>query len=182
VREEIVECTAPLRRQPRRPQAAGGRGRRADREAARGDAAMRRRRFEWEGATVENRRRDPAPGAPIGAGGRRRCPIEREVREGADEAVLALPPLRRDRAPAQGLRVEARAGSGGVLPSSRGPCGKRWSSPATPTVPPRRRGPSSGARGGGRASAGQTWGPRGTPVGAAGSTRRAAGPPTPRAC
>ena len=63
---------------------------------------MRARRFEWEGA-ARDRGRDPRLGRGVGAAGRRRRPqIEREVREGGDEAVLrADRALRRDRARAR---------------------------------------------------------------------------------
>ena len=85
VREEIARVHRPLRRQPRRPQAARRRGRRADREAARGDGAMRIERFEWEGRRARRRRR-----SRCGAWSRR-CraastsrAIEREVLDGGD--------------------------------------------------------------------------------------------------
>ena len=62
VREEIVELHRALRRQPRRPQAALARGRRADREAARGDVAMKARALRVGGADAGGRRPRSAPG------------------------------------------------------------------------------------------------------------------------
>src|SRR6187549_1931638 len=78
----------PLRRQPRRPQAARRRGRCADGEAAGSDGGMRPRRFEWAGAAPTAsavREWTAAAVPPVDV-----APIEREVRERGDEALLEL--------------------------------------------------------------------------------------------
>ena len=87
VREEIVECTARFVANRVAHKLRGGGDRRADREAARGDGAMRVRRFEWEGAS-ETAARDPRLGvaerAPAVDVSRDRA----EVREDGDAALL----------------------------------------------------------------------------------------------
>ena len=185
VREEIVECTAPLRRQPGRPQAARRRGRRADARSCGRRRPMKVARFDWDGAEADAARGELRGLAPRARRGRRRRRRDRRARS----ASAATRPcceltraLRRDRARPQSLRVDAEdAGRSGARRARPRRCARRWSSrPRTSAPSPR---PSSTTR---PATVELPQGQRvtvarGCRSAPPASTRRAAGPPTPRA-
>src|SRR5690606_16057878 len=83
----------PLRRQPRRPQAARGGDRRAHRALARGEPAMRARRFEWEGAAATAaalREWSAALAEPVDLGPIRDRVLDPGSGRARDDEVLAL--------------------------------------------------------------------------------------------
>jgi len=109
VREEILECTARFVANRVAHKLARPRGRRADREVARGLGPVKRREFLWESATetaAAVRAWAGASAAPVDVSG-----IEREVREGGDGAVLCMT-ARFDATEQAPTLSESRRGSG----------------------------------------------------------------------
>ena len=185
VREEIVELHRPLRRQPRRPQAARRRGRRADREAER-EAAGRAMRVARLRVGGRRPRLGSQPRCALGPRPRprSRSDVSRDrarCASGGDGAVLELTA----RFDGDGA-AEGAAGPGRRRRSRRcaldPSCARRCESPRRTSAPsPRPSSPRSRRRS--SCPRARPWRSARVPVGARRrSTRRAAGPPTRRAC
>ena len=139
VREEILDCTARFVANRVAHKLRAARGRRADGAVAGGRAAVRVRRFEWEGA-ARDRGRDPRLGGGVGA--RRSTSTRSSGRwsEGGDEAVLRLT-ARFDATESPPILVAGRTGGTGGGAGRRSTRGPRRDGGRGGEHPRRRRGP-----------------------------------------